>query len=39
MYGGVAYTGLFSMLLGGREPWTLHHKGISTSTYNPLVSH
>uniref|UniRef100_U5ES10 Electron transfer flavoprotein-ubiquinone oxidoreductase n=1 Tax=Corethrella appendiculata TaxID=1370023 RepID=U5ES10_9DIPT len=24
VYGGVAYTG-FSLILGGREPWTFHH--------------
>lgn len=35
MYGGVAYTGLFSMLLGGREPWTLHHKGADYASLKP----
>lgn len=27
LYGGMAYSG-FSMLLGGREPWTLSHGGM-----------
>ena len=26
LYGGLAYSG-FSMILGGREPWTLSHGG------------
>jgi len=34
-YGGMAYTGLFSMLLGGREPWTLHHKGPDHASLKP----
>ena len=28
LYGGVMYTGLFYVLLRGKEPWTLSHGGI-----------
>ena len=27
LYGGMMYTGLFYVLFGGREPWTLKHPG------------
>ncbi|XP_013387542.1 electron transfer flavoprotein-ubiquinone oxidoreductase, mitochondrial [Lingula anatina] len=35
LYGGMAYTGLFCVLLRGKEPWTLSHGGADHSRLKP----
>jgi len=35
LWGGMAYTGLFYVLLGGKEPWTLSHHGKDSDALIP----
>jgi electron-transferring-flavoprotein dehydrogenase len=35
MYGSAVYTAIFTILFGGREPWTLKHKGTDHSSLKP----
>ncbi|XP_018010140.1 electron transfer flavoprotein-ubiquinone oxidoreductase, mitochondrial [Hyalella azteca] len=35
LYGGLLYTGVFYMLAGGREPWTLKHPGRDADSLRP----
>lgn len=37
IWGTMAYTSLFSLLLGGREPWTLTHGGYDHSKLKPAA--
>lgn len=37
MYGGVMYSG-FSILVGGREPWTLSYGGADNTKLKPIVN-
>lgn len=37
IFGTMAYTFIFSVLLGGREPWTLSHKGADYGKLKPAA--
>lgn len=37
IFGTMAYTAIFSVLLGGREPWTLSHHGADYSKLKPAA--
>lgn len=37
-WGGMAYTGIFSWMLRGKEPWTLKHHGADANSLKPVTT-